>query len=90
MGLEFRESPAFNLQVIQRFPIGGDARPSGGRLCARCEILWGLFTHRDITELEKALTGVRYQHEDIWAAASVKADEIFDGVGIDDLVKFLY
>ncbi|MGB3870551.1 MAG: lipoate--protein ligase [Flavobacteriales bacterium] len=89
----FGESPAFNLQRIQRFPIGEvDARLQVDDGYVRGVKFYGdFFTHRDITELEKALTGVRYQHEDIRAAAgSVKADEIFDGVGIDDLVKFLY
>ncbi len=89
----FGESPSFNLQRVQRFPIGEvDARLQVEDGYVRGAKFYGdFFTHRDISELENALIGVRYQHEDLRAAAgSVNAHEFFDGVGIDELVKFLY
>ncbi|MEO7082102.1 MAG: lipoate--protein ligase, partial [Flavobacteriales bacterium] len=89
----FGESPSFNLQRIQRFPIGEvDARLQVEDGYVRGVKFYGdFFTHRDISELENALIGIRYQHEDLRAAAaSVNAHEFFDGVGIDELMKFLY
>ena len=89
----YGESPAFNLQRVQRFAIGEvDARlqVEQGRV-KNAKFYGDFFSSRDIGDLEKALTGIRYHHDDILAAAgSVHAEEIFDGVGIDELVKLLY
>lgn len=86
-------SPAFNLQRVQRFAIGEvDARLFVERGLVKTIKLYGdFFTSRDITELESAITGIRYHPDDLRSALEhVHADEFLDGVGIDDLLKLLY
>ena len=89
----YGESPAFNLQRVQRFAIGEvDARlqVEQGRV-KNAKFYGDFFSSRDIGDLEKALIGIRYHHDDILAAASsVRAEEIFDGVSLAELVKLLY
>ena len=89
----YGESPAFNLQRVQRFAVGEvDARLFVERGHVKTAKFHGdFFTSRDITELEQALTGIRYRPDDIRAALQpVQAWEFFEGVAIDDLVKLLY
>lgn len=89
----YGESPPFNLQRVQRFAIGEvDARLQvEDGIVREAKFHGDFFTHRDIAELEQALTGVRYQPAELrHAALAVHADEFFEGVGIDELVKFLY
>lgn len=89
----YGESPAFNLQRVQRFAIGEvDARLQVEDGYLRGAKFYGdFFSRRDISDLEKALTGIRYSPDDLRTAArSVQAEEIFEGVGIDELVKLLY
>lgn len=89
----YGESPAFNLQRVQRFTIGEvDARLFVERGFVKTAKLYGdFFSSREISELEAALTGVRYHPDDLHAALEgEKAGEFLDGVGVDDLVKLLY
>lgn len=89
----FGESPAFNLQRVQRFAIGElDARLMVEQGHVKNAKFYGdFFSKRDIGDLEKALSGIRYHPDDVREAArAVHAEEIFEGVGIDELVKLLY
>jgi lipoate-protein ligase A len=89
----FGESPAFNLQRVQRFPIGEvDARLLVEQGHVRNAKFYGdFFSQRDIADLEHALSGIRYHPDELRTAMhTVKAGEILEGVSMDDLVKLLY
>jgi lipoate-protein ligase A len=86
-------SPAFNVQRVHRFAIGEvDARLQVEKGIVKGAKFYGdFFSSRDIADLEQAITGVRYHQDDLREAArSVKAEEILEGVAIDELVKLLY
>jgi len=89
----YGESPPFNLQRVQRFPIGEvDARLQvEDGFVKHAKFHGDFFARGDIGDLETALTGVRYRRDDLLQAMqSAHADEILDGVGLDDLVRLLY
>lgn len=89
----FGESPAFNLQRVQRFAIGEvDARLMVEQGYIKNAKFYGdFFSKRDIGDLEQALHGIRYHPDDLRAAAlAARADEILEGVEIDEFVKLLY
>ncbi|MCC6839177.1 MAG: lipoate--protein ligase [Flavobacteriales bacterium] len=89
----YGESPAFNLQRIQRFAVGEvDARLFVERGHVKAAKFHGdFFTSRDIAELEQAITGIRYHPDDLrMALQPIHAEEFFEGVAIEELVKLLY
>lgn len=89
----YGESPAFNLQRVQRFAIGEvDARLQVENGFVKNAKFYGdFFSKRDISELEQAITGIRYRHDELRAAMdAVHGEEIFEGVGVPELVKLLY
>lgn len=89
----YGHSPAFNLQRVQRFAIGEvDARLLVEKGVVRNAKIYGdFFSEGDISVLEKALTGIRYDGTAVRkAVVAAKADDLFDGVGIDELVGLLY
>lgn len=86
-------SPDFNLQRVQRFPIGEvDARLMVEKGLVRSAKIYGdFFSDREIGDLEKALTGIRYEQEELRKAITdSQAEEILEGVSADDWVKLLY
>ncbi|MBS1547600.1 MAG: lipoate--protein ligase [Bacteroidetes bacterium] len=89
----YGESPAFNLQRVQRYAVGEvDARlfVERGRIVT-AKFHGDFFTSREIADLEQALTGIRYHPDDIRKAMeSVRANEFFEGVTVDELVNHLY
>ncbi len=89
----FGHSPTFNVQRVERWPIGEvDARlhVEHGHV-VHAKFYGDFFSRRDISDLENALAGIRYHPEDLRAAAAaIKADEILEGVGLDELVRLLY
>ncbi|MCB0773919.1 MAG: lipoate--protein ligase [Flavobacteriales bacterium] len=89
----YGSSPSFNLQRVQRFPIGEvDARLLVEKGHVHSAKIYGdFFSDREIGDLEQALTGIRYEQEELRKVLSAsRADEILDGVGVDDWVKLLY
>lgn len=89
----YGSSPGFNLQRVHRFPIGEvDARLMVEKGVVRSARIYGdFFTDREIGDLEHALTGVRYEQDELRKAiADSHAEELLDGVGVEDWLELLY
>ncbi len=89
----YGESPAFNLQRVQRYAIGEvDARLFVEKGYVKTAKFYGdFFSSGDIGELEHAITGIRYYPDDLRTAMTgVDAGRFLEGVGVEDLLKLVY
>lgn len=89
----YGQSPKFNVQRVQRF--------TGGEIDARIEVEKGLiqgvrfygdfFSGRELSELEGALIGVRYDEGDVRAKiAALPINEFFFGVTAEEFLQLLF
>lgn len=89
----YGQSPKFNVQRVQRF--------SGGEIDARIEVDKGVirairfygdfFSGRELSELEAALTGLRYDEAEVGAkVAALPIGEFFFGVTPEEFWRFLF
>ena len=89
----YGESPPFNLQRARRFPIGEiDLRVQVEDGYVRSIRFTGdFFSGREVSELERALAGVRYARAEL--AAVLDAADVpsyFAGLGAGDVLELLY
>jgi lipoate---protein ligase len=89
----YGQSPEFNVQKTERFPIGEiDARIDVQHGLIRAIRFYGdFFGQQDVADLEARLTGVRYTPEDLATAlACTDIALYFSGLPCEDFLKFLY
>jgi len=89
----YGNSPTFNVEKRDRFDHGEiDARLDVEKGIIRSAKFYGdYFAERETADLEKLLTGVRYERADIEAALKdVPINEFFAGMDLATFVKFLY
>lgn len=90
----YGESPPFNLQRTRRFPSGEvDIRlfVEDG-IIKTIRFFGDFFSSRELSDLERCLTGVRYRRDDLGRAlARAQADGAFvSGVSESDLLSLIY
>ena len=89
----YGESPPFNLQRTQRFPSGEvDVRLDVvDGIIKTVRVFGDFFSSREIADLERGLTGVRYRRDDL-AGALRTADggSFVSGVSASDLLSLIF
>ena len=88
----YGESPAFNVQKINRFPFGEiDARIDVQRGVIRSIKFFGdFFSQSDPAELEQRLLGERYSQADLQRALEgVNLEDYFQGLSQEEFISFL-
>lgn len=89
----YGESPSFNLQRTQRFPSGEvDVRLDVvDGIIKTVRVFGDFFSSREIADLERGLTGVRYRRDDL-AGALRTADggSFVSGVSESDLLSLIF
>lgn len=89
----YGQSPEFNVQKIQRFPMGEvDARINVQHGLIRSVKFFGdFFGQEDAAGLEHKLTGVRYMPGDLAEVlATVDISQYFSGVSLEDFLHFIF
>ncbi|HEX5408534.1 MAG TPA: lipoate--protein ligase [Gemmatimonadaceae bacterium] len=89
----YGESPPFNLQRTRRFAIGEvDVRLQvEDGIIQRARFTGDFFSEREISELEGALHGIRYDAAPLGAAlANADAPSYLAGVSVEELVRLMY
>ncbi len=89
----YGSSPAFNIEKRERFDHGEiDARLDVEKGIIRAAKFYGdYFAERETSDLEKLLTGVRYERSGIESALKeVPIGEYFAGMDLSTFVHFLY
>lgn len=89
----YGESPPFNLQRVQRFPIGEvDVRLQVEDGYIKAARFYGdFFSSREMADLERALTGIRYRRAELAAVFRQEdASSYLQGVSEQDLLALLY
>ncbi|WP_124728639.1 lipoate--protein ligase [Staphylospora marina] len=90
----FGESPEFNVQQSKRFPIGSiDVRLDVGEkgIIRGCKIYGDFFGIGDVADIERRLTGCRYDREAIEAALSdIDVKHYFGDIGKDEFIDLVY
>ncbi|MBS4210677.1 lipoate--protein ligase [Bacillus sp. FJAT-50079] len=89
----YGKSPKFNIQHSHRFPVGQiefrlDIHK--GQI-EDCKIFGDFFGVGDVSEIEKCLTGVRYERAEIAKALeNVDIPHYFGNVTLDEIVELIY
>ncbi|MEK3887495.1 lipoate--protein ligase [Bacillus sp. FSL K6-3431] len=89
----YGKSPNFNIQHSHRFPVGHiefrlDIHK--GQI-TNCKIFGDFFGVGDVSEIEKRLTGIRYERSDIARAlADIEIPHYFGNVTNDEIVELIY
>lgn len=89
----YGESPPFNLQRTRRFPSGEiDVRLDVTDGIVRAVRVFGdFFSSREIADLERGLTGVRYRRADLAdALRTAEAGAFVSGVSESDLLSLIF
>ncbi|MEH7414329.1 lipoate--protein ligase [Neobacillus drentensis] len=89
----YGKSPKFNLQHSQRFPIGSiDVRLEVNKgLIENCKIYGDFFGVGEVCEIEKKITGIRYERSEIERALSdVNTKHYFGNVSKEDIINLIY
>ena len=89
----YGKSPKFNLQHSHRFPIGQiDVRLEVNRgMIENCKIYGDFFGVGDISEVEDALKGVRYEKAEIEKALqSIEVKHYFGNVTKEEFIDLLW
>ncbi|KMY53185.1 lipoate--protein ligase [Bacillus sp. FJAT-27231] len=89
----YGKSPAFNIQRSHRFPVGLiDVRLDvKNGLIQSCKIYGDFFGVGDVEEMEKGLTGVRYEKNDIkQALEALDVPHYFGNVTKEEIADLLY
>lgn len=88
----FGQSPAFNVQKVQRFPFGEiDARIEvENGLVQSIKFFGDFFGEEDVEILEKLLKGIRYSPENIANALQDEdIDHFFSGLSLQEFLEFV-
>lgn len=90
----FGESPEFNMQLSQRFPIGSiDIRLNVGEkgIIKQCKIYGDFFGVGDVADIEQRLKEIRYEREAIiQALADIDVTHYFGNISKEEFIDLLY
>ncbi|MED4403106.1 lipoate--protein ligase [Metabacillus fastidiosus] len=89
----YGKSPKFNLQRSHRFPVGQiDVRLEVNKgLIEQCKIYGDFFGVEDVHEIEKKLTGIKYEKSAIEEAMKeLDVKKYFGNIEMSDFVNLLY
>ncbi|SFJ64400.1 lipoate--protein ligase [Thermoflavimicrobium dichotomicum] len=90
----YGESPEFNVKNAKRFPIGSiDIRLDVGEkgIIRHCKIYGDFFGIGDVADIEKRLTGIRYDRQDIeQALAGMDLTYYFGDISKEEFLDLVY
>ncbi|WP_018662378.1 lipoate--protein ligase [Heyndrickxia acidiproducens] len=89
----YGKSPKFNLQHSQRFPVGSiDVRLDVNKgIIENCKIYGDFFGVGDVADMEKRLTGCRYEHTAIEKALKeIDVKHYFGNIKKDEFISLVY
>ena len=89
----YGKSPKFNLQHSHRFPVGSiDVRLEVNKgIIENCKIYGDFFGVGEVNEIEKKLTGIRYERREIEQALSdVDTKHYFGNISNEDFINLIY
>lgn len=89
----FGRSPAFNLQHSKRYPVGSiDLRLEVKKgIIQDCKIFGDFFGAKDVSEVEKALTGKQYDRTAIKEALTgIDLKQYFGKIELEDFLELIY
>ncbi|WP_342041563.1 lipoate--protein ligase [Bacillus sp. OTU2372] len=89
----YGKSPKFNLQHSHRFPVGSvDVRLEviKGKI-ENCKIYGDFFGVSEVSEIEKRLTGIRYERSEIEQALDdIETKHYFGNISKEELINLIY
>ncbi|MCM3725610.1 lipoate--protein ligase [Neobacillus cucumis] len=89
----YGKSPKFNLQHTRRFPVGSvDVRLEVNKgIIESCKIYGDFFGVGEVTEIEKILTGIRYERSDIEQALDdIETEHYFGNISKEEFINLIY